>query len=151
MKLVLCDVGGNTYGIDIAKVQGIEKKMEMVAVPNASDLVEGIINLRGFVTPIISLHKKFHVEEQADHSEQQYIITRMHDMMVGFRVDAVAEIVEVEEADILPVPVLVTNEDTAYIDSLIQQNGKLVLVLDIECILNEAERKRIAKLVEDEK
>lgn len=149
MKQVLCEVGENTYGIDIAKVQGIEKNLEIVPVPNVAELVEGITNLRGNVVPIISLHRKLHVDPKLQGREMNYIITKIGELCVGFRVDAVAEIVEIPEKDFLPVPMIVSNEDTSYIDSIIQVNKKLVLVLDVEGILNEAERKKITKLVEE--
>ncbi len=149
MKQVLCEVGENTYGIDIAKVQAIEKNLEIVPVPNVDELVEGIVNLRGAVVPILSLHRKLHVEPKIQSGEMNYIITRIGELCVGFRVDTVAEIVEVPEKDFLSVPTIVSNEDTSYIDSIIQVNKKLVLVLDVEGILNEAERKKITELVEE--
>lgn len=149
MKQVLCEVGENTYGIDIAKVQGIEKDLEIVPVPNVDELVEGIANLRGIVVPVLSLHRKLHVEPRLQNRETNYIITKLGDLFVGFRVDAVAEIVEIPEKDFMQVPTIVSNENTSYIDSIIQVNKKLVLVLDVEGILNEAERKKITKLVEE--
>lgn len=149
MKQVLCEVGENTYGVDIAKVQAIEKNLEIVPVPNVGELVEGISNLRGAVVPILSLHRKLHVEPKLQNSEMNYIITKIGDLSVGFLVDTVAEIVEIPEKDFLKVPTIVANEDTSYIDSIIQVNKKLVLVLDVEGILNEAERRKISELVEE--
>lgn len=149
MKQVLCEVGENTYGVDIAKVQAIEKNLEIVPVPNVGELVEGISNLRGAVVPILSLHRKLHVEPKLQNGEMNYIITKIGDLSVGFLVDTVAEIVEIPEKDFLKVPTIVANEDTSYIDSIIQVNKKLVLVLDVEGILNEAERRKISELVEE--
>ena len=149
MKQVLCEVGENTYGVDIAKVQAIEKNLEIVPVPIVGELVEGISNLRGAVVPILSLHRKLHVEPKLQNGEMNYIITKIGDLSVGFLVDTVAEIVEIPEKDFLKVPTIVANEDTSYIDSIIQVNKKLVLVLDVEGILNEAERRKISELVEE--
>ena len=70
-------------------------------------------------------------------------------MLVGFRVDEVAEIVEVPENKFMEVPKIVVNENTAYIDSIIQVNKKLVLVLDVEGILDEVEKKKLTDLVQD--
>lgn len=149
MKQVLCQVGNNMYGIDIAKVQGIEKNLEIVSVPNVSGLVEGIANLRGIVVPILSLHEKLHVAPQPNLTEENYIITKIDGLFVGFRVDAVAEIVEVSEQEFMPVPVIIANDDTSYIDSIIRVNDKLILVLDVEGILNEAERQKLTQLVDE--
>lgn len=149
MKQVLCEVGNNMYGIDIEKVQGIERKLDIVQVPNGSSLVDGIANLRGSVIPILSLYHKFNIEPKPISEATKYIITRIGDMHVGFQVDMVDEIVEVPEDKFMEVPTIVANEDTAYIDSIIQVNKKLILVLDVEGILNEVEKKNISKLVED--
>lgn len=150
MKQVLCQVGENTYGIDIEKVQGIEKDLNIVPVPNVSPLVEGIANLRGLVVPVISLRKKFNVTEKPVTDEKNYIITKLEGMLVGFRVDTVAEIVEVGKKDIYEAPVIVMNENTSYVDSIIRVNQKLVLVLNMEGILDEVEQKKIKQLVDEQ-
>ena len=150
MKQVLCQVGENTYGIDIEKVQGIEKDLNIVPVPNVSQLVEGIANLRGLVVPVISLRKKFNVTEKPVTDEKNYIITKLEGMLVGFRVDTVAEIVEVGKKDIYEAPVIVMNENTSYVDSIIRVNQKLVLVLNMEGILDEVEQKKIKQLVDEQ-
>ncbi len=150
MKQVLCQVGENTYGIDIEKVQGIEKDLNIVPVPNVSPLVEGIANLRGLVVPVISLRKKFNVTEKPVTDEKNYIITKLEGMLVGFRVDTVAEIVEVGKKDIYEAPVIVMNENTSYVDSIIRVNQKLVLVLNMEGILDEVEQKKIKQLLDEQ-
>lgn len=150
MKQVLCQVGENTYGIDIEKVQGIEKDLNIVPVPNVSPLVEGIANLRGLVVPVISLRKKFNVTEKPVTDEKNYIITKLEGMLVGFRVDTVAEIVEVGKKDIYEAPVIVMNENTSYVDSIIRVNQKLVLVLNMEGVLDEVEQKKIKQLVDEQ-
>lgn len=149
MKQVLCKVGNNMYGIDIAKVQGIEKNLDIVSVPNVSELIEGIANMRGIVVPILSLHNKLNIAPQPDATEKNYIITKIDDLFVGFRVDAVAEIVEVPEQEFMPVPVIIANDDTGYINSIIRVNNELILVLDVEGILNEAERQKLTQLVDE--
>ena len=149
MKQVLCEVGNNMYGIDIEKVQGIEKKLDIVQVPNGSALVEGIANLRGNVIPILSLYHKFNIEAKPVSESTKYIIIKIGELLVGFQVDEVAEIVEVPENKFMEVPKIVVNENTAYINSIIQVNKKLVLVLDVEGILDEVEKKKLTDLVQD--
>ena len=147
MKQVLCEVGGNTYGIDIERVQGIEKKLDIVPVPNASNLIEGIANLRGAVIPVVSLYGKFHVEPKPFSEETKYIVVKVDDLLMSFRVDMVSEIVEVSEKDFLPVPTIVSNEDTKCMQSVINVNKNLVLVIDVESILSDVEKGKVSKMV----
>lgn len=147
MKQVLCEIGGNTYGIDIERVQGIEKKLDIVPVPNASNLIEGIANLRGAVIPVFSLYGKFHVEPKPLSEETKYIVVKVDDLLMSFRVDMVSEIVEVSEKDFLPVPTIVSNEDTKCMQSVINVNKNLVLVIDVESILNDVEKGKVSKMV----
>ena len=148
MKQVLCEVGGNIYGIDIEKVQGIEKKLDIVPVPNASRLIEGIANLRGEVIPIFSLYEKFQVQPKELTEETTYIIIKVDDMRLGFRVDAVAEIVELPESEFYPVPKIVYNEDTKCLCSVIRVNNQLVINIEVEEILSAVEKSNVSNMVQ---
>lgn len=150
MKQVLCEIGDNTYGIDIAYVQGIEKQLDIVQVPNAPEMIDGIANLRQIVIPIFSLYKKFKVEPKPVTEDTKYIILRMEDMFIGFRVDAVSEIVEVAEDDFHELPSVVASEETGYVDKIIQVGKKLVVVIDVQGVLSEKEKHHIAKLIEEQ-
>lgn len=148
MKQVLCEVGGNIYGIDIEKVQGIEKKLDIVPVPNASKLVQGIANLRGEVIPIFSLYEKFKVQPKEETEETTYIIIKLDDIRLGFRVDAVAEIVELPESEFYPVPVIVHNEETKCLHSIIRVNDKLVINIEVGEILSSVEKANVSQMVQ---
>lgn len=148
IKQVLCEVGGNTYGVDITHVQGIEKQLEITPVPNAPRLIEGIVNLRGNVIPVFSLHKKFGLESKPVTAETKYIVVKIDELLLAFRVDTVAEIVELSEDKFLPAPTIVKTDETDFIDSIIQVNKKLVLVLDVQGVLSEKEKQKLTKLVE---
>lgn len=150
MKQVLCKIGKNTYGIDIDFVQGIEKDLEIVPVPNAPEMIEGIVNLRGHVIPVYSLYKKFHVKGEATAEETKYVIVRIDDMMIAFQVDAVAEIVELQENEFHPLPSVIYTEETSYVQSIVQVGERLVVVIDVEGVLNEKEKEHISKLIEEQ-
>lgn len=149
MKQVLCEVGDNTYGIDIEYVQGIEKKLDIVPVPNAPKMIEGIANLRGAVIPIFSLYKKFHVEAKPITDETKYIIIRIDDIQIAFRVDMVSEIVEVSKDAFHELPSVVASEETSYVDRILQVDKKLVVVIDVQGVLSEKEKHHISKLIEE--
>ena len=150
IKQVLCEVSGNVYGINIEHVQAIEKNLEIVPVPNAMQLVEGIANLRGNVIPVFSLHQKFNAKIPENAAEITYIIVKIDELSIALHVDAVAEIVELPEEAFLQVPTIVDTDETSYIDSVIRVNNKLVLVLDVDGVLTEKEKEKVSKLIEEQ-
>lgn len=149
IKQVLCDVGGNTYGIDIAHVQGIEKQLNITQVPNVPRFIEGIAKLRDRVIPVFSLHKKFGAEVKQETGDSKYIIVKLDDLLLAFQVDMVAEIVELSEDKFMPAPQVVHSEETEYIDSIVSVDDKLVIVLDINGVLTEKEKEKLTKVVNE--
>ena len=149
MKQVLCDVGGNTYGIDIAHVQGIEKELDITSVPNAPGFVEGIAKLRDSVIPVFSLHKKFGVETKPETGDSKYIIVKLDDLLLAFQVDMVAEIVELPEDEFMQIPSVVASEETNYIESVICVDQKLVVVLDVHGVMTEKEKEKLTQIVNE--
>lgn len=149
MKQVLCEIGDNTYGIDIEYVQGIEKQLDIVPVPNAPQMIEGIANLRGAVIPIFSLYKKFHVEPKPITEETKYVIIRVDEMQIAFRVDVVSEIVEVSKKHFHELPAVIACDETSYVDRIIQVGKKLVVAIDVQGVLSEKEKHHISKLIEE--
>ena len=82
-------------------------------------------------------------------SEKTYIITRIGELLVGFMVDSVAEIVELNDGSLIDVPQIVKDEGTSYIQFVLNVNKQLVLVLDVDEILDESERTNLNKLVDE--
>lgn len=137
------------YGVDIIKVNGIEKYQEVVKVPNAPDYVEGIINLRGEVLPIYSLRKKFHLEEKSVDDETRIIVALTNDMKVGFLVDSVTEILNIEEENIDEVPKLLTGIDRKYMKSVAKINDRMVILMDADLLVTDEEKISLGQVVED--
>lgn len=136
------------YGLEIMKVYGIEKFQEVVKIPNTPPYIEGIINLRGEVLPIYNLRKKFHLQDKPVDAETKIIITHANDMHVGFIVDAVAEILHIDEEKIEDAPKIVTGVNHRYIKSVAKLDKRMVILLDIDLVLNDEEQEQIAEIVE---
>lgn len=149
IKQVLFNVAGNTYGIDIEHVQGIEKQLNITNVPNAPGFIEGIANLRESVIPVFSLHKRFGKEEAVRTGDTKYIVVKIDDLFLAFCVDKMEEIVELTEDKFLPAPVIVTSEETNYIDSVVRVGERLVLVLNVHNVLTEKEKAKLTELVNE--
>lgn len=147
-KIVLFHIDKQVYGIDIYAVKAIELNSDAVKVPNAPENIEGIINLRGDVIPVYSLHSKFHLHYGEQTKDSRLIIVGEKDHMFAFRVDAVEEIVEVEEEALMAPPQVLTSKQTSYIDSVVNVNGKLVLCLDVDRVLSENEMDNLKNFVD---
>ena len=138
-KQVVFKLGQEEYGLDILIVNAIETYSGVVSVPNAPDYILGMLNLRGEVIPVFSLRIKFGLPE-ATLDKEQLIITRTKDMVVGFKVDAVCGILEFDAKEINEVPMIVRSERTRYAKQVANKDGKMILLLDHEGILDAKEK-----------
>lgn len=148
-KPVVFTVGNQEYGIDIELVEEIEKVQDIVRVPNSNADIKGIINLRGSVIPIYSLRHHFNLEEVNQTEESKFIVVNTGDMRIALEVEKVEEIQEVNESMIHDIPPIVKSDETKYADKVINVNGKLIIVLNIEHLFSPEQLHDIKKFVED--
>ena len=146
-KQVIFKLGNEEFGIGILDVKGIEKYMDIVPIPNAPSYIEGIINLRGDVIPVYSLRSKFNLPKKSVDDNTKLIVTKSKDVMMAFEVDSVNEIVEIPGPSIHEAPTIIRSESTTYINYVADVNKRLVVLLNLDGILSEAERGTIEKIV----
>lgn len=147
-KLILFRLNGQMYGINVEFVSAIESVTDIVRVPNAPSNIEGIINLRGEVIPVYSLHKKFDLAMNRAKTESQLIITKSENHVFAFMVDAVDEIHMIEEGEFLAPPDVLRSKDTTYIQGIAYVSDKLVLCLDVDELMSETELQRMQSFVD---
>lgn len=143
IKQVIFKLGEEEYGMDISKINAIEKYTGVVPVPNAPSYILGILNLRGDVVPVYSLRKKFGMPEAARDDKTQLLVTKQDGMLVGYKVDSVSEIVELQEEELQEVPLIVRNSETSYAKGVANTSERMVLLLDNERILSAQEMERM--------
>ena len=146
-KPVVFKLDKELYGLDINRVRGIEKEQEVVRVPNTATYIKGIMNLRGDVIPVYSLRKKFGLPESTS-KDIQYIIVYTNGTLLALEVDNVDEIHNIEENDVHDVPSIVTNNDTRYFDRVLKTNKGLIITIDIDKLLSDAELSQIEQMKE---
>src|SRR5208282_6855776 len=83
LQLVTFSLGGEEYAVDILKVQEINRMKEITRVPNAASHVEGVINLRGKVMPVIDLRKKFGLDSKENDAQSRIMIIDVQGMTIG--------------------------------------------------------------------
>jgi len=142
-QYVIFKLGNEEYGVDIMNVKEISEYKQSVKIPNTPKFVDGIINLRGDITPIINLKKRFDLESNEANSDTRIIVINIRNKQVGFVVDEASQVLRIGEDDIEPAPDLVAGVDKKYISGVGKLQDKIVLLLDLEYILTDEEKDKI--------
>jgi len=141
IQLVSFELGGEEYGVDVLTVREIIRMPSITKMPNTPDYVDGIINLRGTVVPIISLRRRFGLGERDQDRQCRILVMEVGDGLTGFMVDAVAEVIRISAAEIQPSPAIVQgNAAQDCITGVINRAERLLIVLDLDRLFSEAEQ-----------
>lgn len=145
-QLVIFKLANETYGIDISKVQEIIRFQEITRVPRVPHFIEGVINLRGNVIPVIDLRKRFDFEKAERDNTTRIIVVEVSEYTVGMIVDAVLEVVRVNEDSIEPPSNLIADIESDYLTGVCKLGDKLIILLNISKVLTFAEQKELANV-----
>lgn len=146
-KYVVFKIGVEEFGIDIMKVKEITEAKQTIRVPECPSFIEGIINLRGDVIPIINLKKKFWVADAPDEStHSRIIIMHLEEKMVGFMVDEASQVVSIDDTEVEPPPPVTIGRDKVYMEGVGKIADKMIIILDLLKVLNEDERQELIHL-----
>lgn len=131
------------YGVDIMRVQEIILMGQITKMPEVPDFVCGLINLRGHVIPIVDLRKRFGLPVTENNEHTRIIVVNVANKTIGMVVDAVNEVLRVNENQIEPPPSSVAGIDHRYITGLVKFESKLLIMLSIENILSQDEKSKL--------
>lgn len=145
MQLVSFNIGSEEFGVEILKVQEINRMVEITRVPQAPPYVEGVINLRGKVIPVIDLRKRFNLEIKAYDKNTRIVVVDINGMVMGMIVDAVSEVLRLPADAIEPPPELVTGINSDYIKGVAKLKDRLLFFLDLSRVVASDELKAVAK------
>lgn len=143
-QLVIFQLAGEAYGLDIATVHEIIPWQPVTRVPRTPPFVEGIINLRGNVIPVIDLRKRFELAPGEERSQGRIIVVEIAALVVGLVVDAVSEVLRVTRVQIEPTPAVISGISTAFIRGVAKVGDRLVILLDADRILAAGEQSALA-------
>lgn len=136
LQLVTFSIGEEEFGVDILKVQEIIRTMEITKVPRAPEFVEGVINLRGKVIPIIDLRRRFGLDFKEHDKDTRIIVIEINNIVVGFVVDAVSEVLRIPTNTVEPPPPVVAGVDSDYISGVGKLQDRLLILLDLDKLLS---------------
>jgi len=148
MQLVGFSIGKELFGVDILMVQEIIREAPITVVPNSPDFVEGIINLRGNIIPVIELRKRigFSTPEVAA-KDSWILILDIKGHITGFNVDSVTKVLKIQESAIEPPPeIVVAGLESQYIRGVCEIDEKLLILLEFNRILLVDEIKKLREM-----
>jgi len=135
LQLVTFGIGEEEFGIDILKVQEIIRTMAITKVPNSPPYVEGVINLRGKVIPVIDLRGLFNMESRSHDNHTRIIVIELHGMIIGFVVDEVSEVLRIQSNTVESPPPVVAGIESEYIKGVGKLDDRLLILLDLEKLI----------------
>ena len=135
LQLVSFTIGSEEFGVDILKVQEINRTVEITTVPQAPHYVEGVINLRGKVIPIIDLRKRFGLELKEHDKNTRIVVVDIDGNVMGMIVDSVSEVLRLPSNTIEPPPELATGINAEYIKGVAKLEDRLLIFLDLSKIV----------------
>jgi len=148
-QLVCFRLGNEDFGIDINRVHEINRMIEITPIPQAPSFVEGVINLRGEIIPVIDLTRRFNLAHsgQRDH-DSRIVVIETNKTLIGFIVDAVTEVLRITDAIIQAAPGMVTGSIAQqYIEGVAMlENEHLLILLDTEKIFSEEENRSMSQM-----
>lgn len=136
LQLVVFELAGESFGVPIAQVREINRMVGITAVPKAPRSVLGVINLRGKVIPVLSLRERFGLERGLSTDTARIVVSDISGQTVGFVVDAVTEVLRLDEDAIEPPPQTATGLDAAFIRGIGKIGERLIIVLDLEKVFD---------------
>lgn len=134
-QIVVFGIGKEQYGIGIDAIHEIIKVPEITAVPDAPPFLEGMINLRGKILPVIDLRKRLRLPEAPRSKMTRVLITEEGGRTIGLVVDCVSEVLKFNPEALEGTPEMITSIGVDYITGMVKLEGRLITLLDLAKIL----------------
>lgn len=145
MQLLSFTLNNVDYGIALKDVESIESRMNVVNVPTAPAHIKGIVRLHGELVPVFCLASRFGVQERA---VENMVVVNVNGMKIGLEVEKVKEIVDVEDSNVLAMPIIMNGVRNCFNDVASCQK-ELIVMLDVNSLVSMEEQQEIRKLIDD--
>ncbi|MEF2244542.1 MULTISPECIES: chemotaxis protein CheW [unclassified Paenibacillus] len=140
LKVIVFALNHEEYGIEVDKVQTIERLSPITRVPKTPAFIKGVINLRGAVVPVIDLRGRFNLEETELNENSRIIVVAVNDIEVGFIVDSANDVIDIDTDEIDSPPEIVGGIRAKYLHGIAKLGeGRLLIMLNLNEVLNKQE------------
>ena len=140
LHLVTFRLLGEEFGLPILDVREIIHMTSITPVPQAISFVEGVINLRGQIIPIIDLRKRFGIDAKTSSEGARIVVVELRNTVLGLIVDEISEILLIPAETVAPPPSLVAGSIGAeYIKGIGHYNEKMIILIDMHRVFSQEE------------
>jgi purine-binding chemotaxis protein CheW len=148
LQVVGFRIGNETYGVRIAAVREIVRVPEITSVPNAPETIEGVINLRGKIIPVMDLRKRFGLAEIVSDKKNRILVVELENKLLGLIVNSASEVLRISPSDIEAPGNVFAEGESGYVTGVGKLKGRLIILLDINKLLHRPEFKRLEEAAE---
>ncbi len=141
-------IGRETFGVPIALVHEIVRVPEITAVPDAPEYVEGVINLRGKIIPVIDLRKRFGEKEITSTKKNRILVAEVDEKRVGLIVDAASEVLKIPPSEVDAPPNVFEEGELNYVTGVGKLQGRLIMMVELSKILQRGELRRLGEFTD---
>jgi purine-binding chemotaxis protein CheW len=148
LQVVGFRIGNETFGVRIASVREIVRVPEITAVPSAPDSVEGVINLRGKIIPVMDLRKRFGQADVQPDKKNRILVVELENKLIGLIVNAASEVLKIPPSEIEAPGSVFADGESNYITGVGKLRGRLIILLDVSKLLQQQDSKRLEEAAE---
>lgn len=137
-QYIIFTLNDEKFAANINHIASITEYSSITPLPNGPAYVDGLLNLRGDIIPVVNLKKRFKMAEQKM-NEKRILIARKDNVQIGFLVDDASQSMTVEESKIFPPPQIAIKKENDYISEVCIYNNELIIVVDLDKVLSADE------------
>jgi len=141
-------IGNETYGVRIGSVREIVRVPEITSVPNAPEAIEGVINLRGKIIPVMDLRKRFGSDAVAPDKKNRILVVELENKLLGLIVSSASEVLKIPPSEIAAPGTVFAEGESSYVTGVGKLKGRLIILLDIARLLRQPECKKLEEAAE---
>jgi purine-binding chemotaxis protein CheW len=141
-------IGNETYGVRIGSVREIVRVPEITSVPNAPEAIEGVINLRGKIIPVMDLRKRFGSGSVQPDKRNRILVVELENKLLGLIVSSASEVLKIPPSEIAAPGTVFAEGESSYVTGVGKLKGRLIILLDIARLLRQPEFKKLEEVAE---